>query len=164
MGTCLALSVWGNVQESFFKILAGTVELCHGLLMVAWGLGLPLLVWRRFERLSRAYVWFSLSFVLGSLLSSVLLGECVLTTVAHWLWQAGGGHEEKVPFIVTFTNAVASIRPSADSAVLIWKISIGVYCAVGLWAWRGRSDEGARPPPDSRAHPAGGAAGPASGC
>lgn len=156
--------MWGNVQESF-RFLAGAVELCHGLLMVAWGLGLPLLVWRRFERLSRAYIWFSLTFVLGSLLSSLLLGECVLTTVAHWLWQASGGHTEKVPFIVTFTNYVASIRPSADAAVVLWKVAIGLYCVVGLWAWRGRTDEDEELlPPGSTAHPAGGAAGPASRC
>lgn len=151
------------MQESF-RFLAGAVELCHGLLMIAWGLGLPLLVWRRFERLSRAYIWFSLTFVLGSLLSNLLLGECVLTTVAHWLWQASGGHTEKVPFIVTFTNYVARIRPSTDTAVLIWKVAIGLYCIIGLWAWRGRSDDEELAPAGSTAHPAGGAAGPGSRC
>lgn len=150
------------MQESF-RFLAGSVELCHGLLMVVWGLGLPLLVWRRFERLSRAYFWFSLTFVLGSLLSNLLLGECVLTTVAHWLWQASGGHTEKVPFIVIFTNHVARIRPSNDVAVLIWKVAIALYCMVGLWGWRSHVQQDELAPPGS-AHPAGGAAGPASRC
>ncbi len=151
-------------MQEFFKLLAGAVELCHGLLMIVWGLGLPLLVWRRFARLRLAYIYFSLTFVLGSLLSSLLLGECVLTTVAHWLWQASGGHHEKVPFIVTFTNYVASIRPSTDSAVLIWKLAIGLYCVVGLWGWRGRSQPDELSPPRSAPHPTGGAAGPASRC
>jgi hypothetical protein len=161
-GTWLAPALAGNVQD-FFKLAAGAVELCHGLLMVVWGLGLPLLVWRRFERLSRAYGWFSLTFVLGSLLSRVVLGECVLTTVAHWLWQASGGHQEKVPFIVTFTNSVARIRPSNDAAVLIWEVAIALYILIGLWGWRSRA-QSADLPPGSTPHPAGGAAGPAGGC
>lgn len=145
-------------MQALFRFLAGSVELCHGLLMIAWGLGLPLLVWRRHPRLSHYYVRFSLVFVLGSLLSNVLLGGCVLTTLAHWLWEAGGGHAERVPFIVTFTNRVASIRPSNDAAVLIWEIAIATYCVVGLWGWRDRErpeqlDAHSRTP-----HPVGGPA------
>jgi hypothetical protein len=132
--------------------------------MLAWGLGLPLLVWRRFERLSRAYIVFSLTFIVGSVLSRLLLGECVLTTVAHWLWQASGGHTEKVPFIVTFTNRIARIRPSTDAAVLIWEAAIALYCVIGLWGWRLRDQAAELGPPGSVPHPAGGAAGPASRC
>lgn len=131
--------------------------MCHGLLMVVWGLGLPLLVWRRSSRLSRAYVWFSLTFVLGSLLSQALLHQCVLTRLAHQLWEAGGEHAERVPFIVTFANTVARIRPSTDAAVLIWKVGIALYCVVALIGWRTRE----RPVSYGRGsahHPAGRAA------
>ena len=110
--------------SGLFRFLAAGVELVHGLLMVAWGLGLPLLVWRRFPRLRRAYIWFSLTFVAVSLVSHALLGECVLTTGARALWEAGGGYAERVPFIVTFTNRIARIRPSADAAVLVWEVAI----------------------------------------
>jgi len=127
---------------TLFRFLASLVELSHGLLMLAWGLGLPLLVWRGMPRLRRAYIWFSLGFVAVSLASRWLLGECVLTTWARWLWEAGGGHGESVPFIVTFTNRVASVRPSTDTAVLIWEVAIVLYCLVGLWGWRAS----ARPP------------------
>jgi hypothetical protein len=152
----LLLSV-SNVQDGF-RLLAGSVELCHGLLMVVWGLGLPLLVWRRFERLSRAYLWFSLTFVLGSLLSHALLHECVLTRLAYQLWEAGGAHAERVPFIVTFANTVARIRPSTDAAVLIWKVAIGLYCVIALFGWRTRERRAPLSAPSSARHPAGGAA------
>jgi hypothetical protein len=119
-----------------FRFLAAGIELIHGLLMLIWGLGLPLLVWRRFPRLRRGYSWFSLTFVGISLVSHALLGECVLTTWARALWQAGGGYAEKVPFIVTFTNRVAHVRPSTDAAVLVWEVAILLYCVLGLWGWR----------------------------
>jgi hypothetical protein len=119
-----------------FRFLAAGVELLHGVLMLAWGLGLPLLVWQRFPRLRRAYIWFSLTFVGVSVVSHALLGECVLTTWARALWEAGGGYAERVPFVVTFTNRVAHIRPSTDAAVLVWEVAILAYCVLGLWGWR----------------------------
>jgi len=122
--------------SGLFRFLAASVELIHGLLMVTWGLGLPLLVWQRFPRLRRAYIWLSLTFVGISLVSHALLGECVLTTWARALWEAGGGYAEKVPFIVTFTNRIARVRPSTDAAVLVWEVAILAYCVLGLWGWR----------------------------
>ena len=119
-----------------FRLLAGLVELAHGLLMLAWGLGLPLLVWRRWPRLRHAYIWFSLGFVLVSLASHALLDECVLTFWAHALWEATGVASEQVPFVVTFTNCIAGVRPSTDTAVLIWELAIAAYCVLGLWGWR----------------------------
>jgi hypothetical protein len=122
--------------SGLFRLLAAAVELLHGLLMLAWGLGLPLLLWRRLPRLRRAYIWFSLTFVGISLVSHALLGECVLTTWARALWEASGGYAEKVPFIVTVTNRIAHVRPSTDAAVLVWQVAILAYCVLGLWGWR----------------------------
>ncbi|MEY2934289.1 MAG: hypothetical protein RL033_5038 [Pseudomonadota bacterium] len=132
--------------------------------MIAFGLGLPLLVWRRYPGLSRLYIRFSLVFVLGSLLSNALLDACVLTRLAQWLWEAGGGHAERVPFIVTFTNRVASIRPSNDAAVLVWELAIALYCIVGLWGWRAHEHSEKRMAPRSSPHPAGGPASSVSRC
>jgi hypothetical protein len=122
--------------STLYRFLALGVELGHGLLMTVWGLGLPLLLWHRWQRLSRVYLWYSLSFVGGSLLSNWLLGECVLTTLAQWLWEASGTQLDRVPFIVRFTNAVAGIRPSTRAAVLAWEVGIGVYCVALLYWWR----------------------------
>jgi len=55
--------------------------------MLAWGLGLPLLFWHRWPRISRAQAWFVIGFVGTSLLSQPTLGECVLTTLARELWE-----------------------------------------------------------------------------
>jgi pimeloyl-ACP methyl ester carboxylesterase len=50
-------------------VLAGTVDLAHALSMLAWGLGLPLLAWHRFPRLSRTYMWFAIAFIFISVVS-----------------------------------------------------------------------------------------------
>ncbi|MEO8179929.1 MAG: hypothetical protein ABI895_13935 [Deltaproteobacteria bacterium] len=123
-------------MPSLYRFLALAVELSHGLLMTLWGLGLPLLVWHRWQRVSRAYLWFSLAFVGGSLLSRWLLDGCFLTALAQSLWEAAGTPAERVPFIVRFTNKVAGIRPSTRAAVLIWQAGISIYCVSLLCGWR----------------------------
>lgn len=75
------------VVPTAFRFLALALELSHGLLMVVWALGLPLLVWHRLALLSRAYVGFSLVFVAGSVISHLTLGECVLTMLARAAWN-----------------------------------------------------------------------------
>ena len=127
-----------------FKLLAIAIEFSHGLMMLLWGVGLPLLIWHRLARLSRAYVWFSLVFVLGSVVSHQLLGECVLTTLARASWREAGGHVDAVPFIVRFTNGVAGIRPSTRIAVLVWEVAIALYCVAFLWGWRRLASGSAR--------------------
>ena len=123
-------------MQASLRFLAVAVEFSHGLVMVVWGLGLPLLLWHRFQRLSRLYMWLSLAFVGGSVVSHQLLGECVLTALARSLWQSAGVPADDVPFIVQLTNHVARIRPSARSAVLIWEAAIAIYCVAFLWGQR----------------------------
>jgi hypothetical protein len=119
-----------------YRALAAGVEIVHALAMIAWGLGLPLLVWHRYERLVRAYMWFALGFVTTSIASNLVFGECFLTTLARHLWTAAGGFREQVPFIVLFTNAVAGIRPSTREAVLAWEVAIVATSIGTLWCWR----------------------------
>jgi hypothetical protein len=121
-------------------MLAAGVELFHALAMIVWGVGLPLLVWHRFRRLTRLYLWFSIVFVTTSVLSNLLLGECFLTTLARYLWEAGGGFRERVPFTVVFTNAVAGVRPSTRAAVLAWQIAIVSTSLGTLFCWRKTRD------------------------
>lgn len=117
-------------------MLAMLVDVIHALAMLLWGLGLPLLVWHRFERLSHLYTVFALLFVAFSVLSHWTLGECFLTTLARWFWLASGGWRDTVPFTMLLANAVAGIRPSARSAVLVWEAAILVTSLGGLWSWR----------------------------
>jgi len=117
-----------------YEILSAAVDALHALAMVAWVLGLPLLFWHRWPRLSRLYVIFSLAFVVITRVSHEILGECVFTTLSRDLWNASGlaqrGH---LSFTVRIVNAVAGIRFTEHSAVLLWEAAVFV-CSVGmLW-------------------------------
>jgi hypothetical protein len=114
---------------SIYTVLAASVDLTHALSMLLWGLGLPLLVWHRFPRLSRAYMWFSAIFVVISVISHRALGECEL-------WHAGGGYREGVPFMALLANRIAGFRPSNRQVVLLWEAAILVTSIGGLWCWR----------------------------
>lgn len=118
-----------------YRLLAAGVDMIHALSMLVWGIGLPLLVWHRFPRLSRAYMWFAVAFVAITIASHELLGECVLTTWARTLWLAGGGYREGVPFMALLANAVAGIRPSRREVVLVWEIAVLLTSAGSLWCW-----------------------------
>ena len=118
-----------------YTLLAASVDFTHALSMLLWGLGLPLLVWHRFPRLSRAYMWFAAAFVLVSLVSHRVLGECVLTWVARQLWLAGGGYREGIPFVALLANRVAGLRPSNRQVVLVWEVAIFLTSIGGLWCW-----------------------------
>ena len=122
--------------SNVYAALAAAVELTHGLTMVVWGLGLPLLVWHRWKRLSRAFMWYAIMFVVLSVASNEILGECFLTTLGRHLWLAGGGYRDAVPFTVLFANAVAGIRPTAREAVLAWQVAIVLTSIGTLWCWR----------------------------
>ena len=88
-------------MQQLFRWLAASVDFAHASFILAWGLGLPLLFWHRWPRLSRAYVWFAIGFVGTSVLSQLAIGECVLTTLARWFWTLSGGYRDDVPFVVT---------------------------------------------------------------
>lgn len=122
--------------STVYHALAAGVEIVHALAMIVWGLGLPLLVWHRYERLVRAYMWFAIAFVTTSVVSNLVFGECFFTTLARHLWTAAGGFRDEVPFIVLFTNAVAGIRPSTRAAVLAWEVAIVATSIGTLWCWR----------------------------
>lgn len=100
-----------------------------------WGLGLPLLVWHKYARLSRAYAYFALSFVIVSLVSQAVLGECVLTTLARHFWLASGGFRDRTPFTTLFVNTIAGFRPSDDAAALLWKVAVLVTSIGSISCW-----------------------------
>ena len=128
-------------MQPLFRWLASAVEFAHALLMLAWGLGLPLVFWHRWPKLSRAYVWFTIAFVGASVLSQLAIGQCVLTALARRLWILAGGYRDDVPFVVTCVNVVAGIRPSTRAAVFAWQLAIAIS-ALGV-AWHfARADRG----------------------
>ncbi|HMJ10057.1 MAG TPA: hypothetical protein VK524_01565 [Polyangiaceae bacterium] len=111
-----------------FQFLAICVDILHTLAMLAWGLGLPLLLWHRWPRASRAYVWYALTFVLFSVGTHQIYGECFLTKLARDLRAIGDPNvlSDYASFSVRLVNFVAGIRPSEDSAVLAWEIGLTV--------------------------------------
>lgn len=123
------------MSSVIFRSLATFVDVVHALAMLVWGLGLPLLVWHGSVRLSRIYMWYSVAFVLLTVASHQLLGECFLTTWARALWDRSGDARDDVAFSVLLVNAVAGIRPSSRSAVLIWEAAVLASSAGSLWCW-----------------------------
>jgi hypothetical protein len=117
---------------------ASAIDILHAAAMMLWVLGFPLLIWHGRPRLSRVYAWYSLLFVLISQGSHWLLGECVLTTLARYFWEAAelSGTQPRVLFTVRLVNFVAGVRPSERTAVLVWEWAV-VAAALGLlWYWR----------------------------
>jgi hypothetical protein len=111
-----------------FQFLAICVDVLHTLAMVVWGLGLPLLLWHRWPRLSRAYLWYALTFVLVSVGTHQIYGECFLTKIARDLRAIGDPNvlSEYSSFSVRLVNFVAGIRPTEDAAVLAWEIALSI--------------------------------------
>ena len=118
-----------------YRTLAASIDLVHALSMFLWGLGLPLLVWHRFPRLSRTYMWFAAGFVLISVASHQVLGECVLTTVSRLLWLAGGGYRDGVPFMALLANRIAGLHPTNREVVLVWEAAVLITSLGSLWCW-----------------------------
>lgn len=121
-------------------MLATLIDLFHALSMVVWAGGLPLLVWRRYPRLSRAYAIYALAFVVLSQLSQWVLGECFLTTIARWAWesQPPGTAPPDVDdwFTVRLSRAVFGATPSHRAVVWISELSIVATAALALRSLR----------------------------
>lgn len=119
-------------------MLATLIDLFHALSMAAWAAGLPLLVWRRHARLSRAYAIYALTFVVASQLSQWLLGECFLTTLARFAWesQPAGTAPQDVDewFTVRFTRMVFGAAPSHRAVTIASEVAIAVTAALSLWS------------------------------
>ncbi len=103
--------------------------------MIVWGLGLPLLFWHRWRGITRGYLVYSASFILISVVSHFVFGECFLTTLARQAYEAGHhpALREKVSFIVRMTELIAGIRPSERWAVWVWQVGLFTSSTGMLW-------------------------------
>lgn len=118
-----------------YVFLANAVDLIHASAMLLWGIGLPLLVWHRLPRLSRWYSIYAIAFVLISVVSRELLGECFLTTLSRELWLAGGGYRDGTPFTARLANFVAGVRPTDRDVVLAWEAAVVLTSLGSFWCW-----------------------------
>jgi hypothetical protein len=117
-----------------FPVVGSLIDLLHALLMVAWVVGLPLLFWRRFPRATRLYAAYSVAFVVINQVSRLVLGECVLTTLARWFWERGGAPPRSAPnewFTVRLAMAVFHLTPSHRAITVLSELLVGVT-AVGM--------------------------------
>jgi hypothetical protein len=114
--------------------MAVIVDVLHALAMVLWLIGLPLLVWHRWPRLTRAYAIYAVSFVVIYQVSRLALGECFLTTIARSLWnsQAPGTAPPNVDewFTVRLARAVFSATPSHRGIIWLSQV-LSVATAIG---------------------------------
>ena len=113
--------------------LATLMDFLHVAAMVVWALGLPLLIWHRWPRLSFAYTVYAISFVVLSQGSHFLWGECLLTTWSRDLWAIAGVQADGT-FTGRLVNFVAGIRPSAESVVYAWQAAIVVTSVAAAWS------------------------------
>lgn len=128
--------------------LASVVDALHALVMVLWVLGLPLLFWHRWPRLSVWYGRYAVLFIALNLVSRWLLGECFLTTLSRWVWSLGSVEAHEVPtewFTVRFAEAVFHMTPSHEAIKRATEALIFVTACGMLWTMRRTRASAKRP-------------------
>ncbi|MCU0682894.1 MAG: hypothetical protein MUF34_11695 [Polyangiaceae bacterium] len=133
-----------------WQALGASVDLFHALLMVMWVVGLPLLFWHRWPRLTRAYGVYSIAFIVVSQTSQYFLGECVFTTLARALWQQaspdGVAQVSSEWFTVRLAEAVFHLTPSHRSIKRLSEALILVSAVGALIAMRRLPKQAERAP------------------
>jgi asparagine N-glycosylation enzyme membrane subunit Stt3 len=119
-----------------WQVLASGVDFLHALFMATWILGLPLLFWRRWPRLTKAYAVYAVGFVTANVVSHLILGECFMTTIARYFWQhpsSGSPVDQPVDewFTVRLAEAVFHMAPSHRAISLAGQALI-LVTAVGV--------------------------------
>jgi hypothetical protein len=117
-------------------ILGASIDVLHALFMAAWVLGLPLLFWHRWPRITRAYAFYAIGFIIVNQVSHAFLGECFLTTLARACWQSSPGAGGGAPvsdewFTVRVAEAIFQLTPShrgvkLASQALIFVTAVGI--------------------------------------
>ena len=99
-----------------YAVAASFVETIHATFMVAYFVGIPLLFFHRWPRLSRIYAVYAVSFVIFSQGSKLLWGHCFLTPLAGELWHRSGTSVVAAEwFTVRLSNLVFHSAPSHRS-------------------------------------------------
>lgn len=92
--------------------LAVATDVLHALLMASWIIGLPLLFWHRYPKLSLAYCIYCISFIIVNQVSHYTLGCCVFTTIADWFYHRAGSPMNGEWFVVRASQFVFGLAPS----------------------------------------------------
>ncbi len=143
-----------------WQMLGSIVDVSHALLMGLWVLGLPLLFWQRWPRVTRAYSLYAVVFVVISQVSHFAIGECFLTTLARRLREHGppDGAADAISrdwFVVRLTRWVFDMIPTHRTIIVVSEVLIFVT-AIGelLWLRRSRDPRRVDKRPSERTVPA----------
>ena len=118
--------------------LASVVDVVHALAMVAWVIGVPLLFWHRWPRLSVWYARYAVGFAVLNVGSQWLIDECFLTTLSRWLWTRGGPAPNPTEewFSVRFAESVFGLTPTHELVKRLTEAMIVVTAVGTLWTLR----------------------------
>ena len=96
-----------------YAVTATLVDTVHAALMVAYFVGIPLLFYHRWPRVSRIYALYAVTFVIFSQGPKLLWGHCFLTPLAGELWHRAGTSVVATEwFTVRLSNLVFHSAPS----------------------------------------------------
>jgi hypothetical protein len=96
-----------------YAVAASFAETIHASFMVAYVVGIPLLFFYRWPRVSRIYAAYAVAFVVFSQGSKLLWGHCYLAPLAGELWhRSGTAIAANEWFTVRLSNLVFHAAPS----------------------------------------------------
>lgn len=115
--------------------IAVTIDVLHALFMMVWIIGLPLLFWHRFPKLTLTYACYAVVFIIINQVSHYTLGECILTTISRWFWQHSGQHEPTEQwFSIRFAKWIFGLTPTHRDIKVTGEIIIAICAAGGLYS------------------------------
>jgi len=114
--------------------LAVSIDVFHALVMLLWILGLPLLFWHKFPKLTIIYAVFAILFIIVNQISHYTLDECIFTTLSRKCFElADPNHPStKEWFTVKFANFIFGCAPKHKSIKIISEILIAIS-AIGMF-------------------------------
>jgi hypothetical protein len=123
-------------MDAMWQTLAVGTDFVHAMLMVAWMVGLPLLVWHRWPRVAYGYALYAIVFVVVSQLSQWFLGECFLTSIAIFFWQhvPSAAPDSQEWFTVRLAQAVFHMAPSHRSIAVVSELMVVMTALAALWS------------------------------
>ena len=127
------LVVWRESIQMIY--LAVATDCFHAFLMMLWVLGLPLLFWHKFPKLSLTYCCFSLAFIIVNQLSQYFLGECIFTTIANYFYQQANDLQHSNEwFTVRASKMIFGLTPSHYGIKIATEILIGISTVGGIFS------------------------------
>lgn len=116
------------------QYVAGAIDVFHALVMVLWIAGLPLLFWHRYPKLSHAYFWYALIFIIINQVSRHYLGECILTTIARYCYSKNDNPIHNEWFVVRAAYFIFGLTPSHRGIKIATEVLVAIAAIGGLYS------------------------------